>query len=455
MNNVGVIDTFLNTFTTYIDSGFGLIKGDVAYLSSTLIVIDIALAGLFWAWGADEDILQRLVKKTLYIGFFAFIITNFNNLSAIVFNSFAGLGLKAGGSSISTADFLRPGRLAQVGLDAGQPLLDAASQMMGFTSFFANFVQIAVLMVSWLLVLIAFFILSVQLFVTLIEFKLTTLAGFILIPFALFSKTAFLAEKVLGNIVASGVKVMTLAVIVGIGSGLFSQFNSSYAGGQPTVEQALSVVLAALAMLGLGIFGPGVATGLVSGAPQLGAGAAVGTGLAVAGAAMAGGAALGLAGRGAMAAASNTAAAARGGAAIAGGASSAYTLGAAGQSGPAGVAAGFTGVGRAAGSAAAAPIKRAAAHAAGAMKENIASGARSSFAATGGASTMETVGGDVAAASSFSQASSGSSGSGSPAWAQRMKRNQAMSHGASTAAHAVKSGDSHGGGHSVDLSQGE
>jgi len=61
--------------------------------------------------------------------------------------------------------------------------------MMGFTSFFANFVQIAVLMVSWVLVLIAFFILAVQLFVTLIEFKLTTLAGFILIPFALFNKT--------------------------------------------------------------------------------------------------------------------------------------------------------------------------------------------------------------------------------------------------------------------------
>jgi type IV secretion system protein TrbL len=340
MNNVGVIDTFLNTFTTYIDSGFGLIKGEVAYLSSTLIVIDITLAGLFWAWGADEDILQRLVKKTLYIGFFAFIITNFNNLSAIVFNSFAGLGLKAGGSTISTATFLQPGHLAQVGLDAGQPLLDAASQMMGFTSFFANFVQIAVLMVSWLLVLIAFFILAVQLFVTLIEFKLTTLAGFILIPFALFNKTAFLAEKVLGNIVSSGVKVMVLAVIVGIGTGLFSQFTQTYAGGQPTIEQALSVVLAALAMLGLGIFGPGIATGLVSGAPQLGAGAAVGTGLAVAGTAMAGAGALGLAGRGAMAAASGTAAAARGGAAMAGGASSAYSLASAGRSGASGVASG-------------------------------------------------------------------------------------------------------------------
>ena len=74
MQNVGVIDTFLNTFTTYIDSGFGLVKGEVAWLSSTLIVLDITLAGLFWAWGADEDVLQRLVRKTLYIGLFAFLI---------------------------------------------------------------------------------------------------------------------------------------------------------------------------------------------------------------------------------------------------------------------------------------------------------------------------------------------------------------------------------------------
>ncbi|CAH1664537.1 P-type conjugative transfer protein TrbL [Chelatococcus asaccharovorans] len=453
MNNVGVIDTFLNTFTTYIDSGFGLIKGEVGYLSSTLIVIDITLAGLFWAWGADEDILQRLVKKTLYIGFFAFIITNFNNLSAIVFNSFAGIGLKAGGSSISTADFLRPGKLAQVGLDAGQPLLDAANQMMGFTSFFANFVQIAVLMVSWVLVLIAFFILAVQLFVTLIEFKLTTLAGFILIPFALFNKTAFLAEKVLGNIVASGVKVMVLAVIVGIGTGLFSQFTQTYAGGQPTVEQALSVVLAALAMLGLGIFGPGIATGLVSGAPQLGAGAAVGTGLAVAGTAMAGAGALGLAGRGAMAAASGTAAAARGSAAMAGGASSAYSLASAGRSGASGVAAGLGGVGRAAASAASGPLRRAASQASSSMRQSFAAGARSSLAATGGSSTSGTVGGNPPSAST--PAGGGSADSGPPAWAQRMRRNQAIHHGATAAANALRSGDSHGGGHSVDLSGGE
>jgi type IV secretion system protein TrbL len=219
MNDTGVIDRFLETFTSYIDSGFGLLGGEVAFLTTTLIIIDITLAGLFWAWGADEDVLQRLIRKTLYIGFFAFIIGNFNSLANIVFESFSGLGLQAGGGSLSGSELLQPGRVAQVGIDAGNPILEAAGELMGYISFFENFVQIMVLMTAWAIVLIAFFILAVQIFVTLIEFKLTTLAGFVLIPFALFNKTAFLAEKVLGNIVASGVKILVLAVIVGIGSG--------------------------------------------------------------------------------------------------------------------------------------------------------------------------------------------------------------------------------------------
>ncbi|OJX78584.1 P-type conjugative transfer protein TrbL [Magnetospirillum sp. 64-120] len=446
MDNVGIIDTFLNTFTTYIDSGFGLLNGEIAFLSSTLIALDITLAGLFWAWGADEDIIQRLVKKTQSIGFFAFVIGNFNGLAKILFNSFAGLGLLAGGSSINTTEFLRPGRLAQVGLDAGQPLLDAASALVGPVAIFTNAIQIAVLMVSWLIVLVAFFILAVQLFVTLIEFKLTTLAGFVLVPFALFNKTAFLAEKVLGNIVASGIKVMVLAVIVGIGTGLFSQFTTSYGTNQPTIEQTLSVVLAALALLGLGIFGPGIATGLVSGAPQLGAGAAVGTGLAVAGAAVGAGAALAGGGAALAGAGRATAAAARGVAHAAGAASSAYGLASAGQSGMAGVASGLGGIGKAAGGAMAAPVRQAAKGAADSLKERFQAGARSAFTATGGSSTM---------GSTTEPANSNAPGqtSSPPDWAKRMRRNQAMNHGISAVAHAVRSGDSAGGGHSVDLSE--
>src|SRR5919108_895523 len=291
MVGTGIIDQFLETFTRYIDSGFGLLGGEVGYLATTLAAIDVTLAGLFWSWGGDEDILARLVRKTLFVGVFTFLIGNWNTLARIVFESFAGLGLKASGTGLSVADFLRPGKVAQTGLDAGRPLLDSISGLMGYWSFFENFIQIACLFLAWALVLLAFFILAVQLFVTLIEFKLSTLAGFVLIPFGLFGQSAFMAERVLGNVISSGIKVLVLAVIIGIGSTLFSEFTSGFGGASPTIDDAMAIVLAALSLLGLGIFGPGIANGLVSGGPQLSAGAAGGTGLAAGGAMVAAGAA--------------------------------------------------------------------------------------------------------------------------------------------------------------------
>src|SRR6185437_16316877 len=86
----------------------------------------------FWSWGADEDILARLVRKTLFVGVFAFLISNWNSLARIIFESFAGLGLKASGTSLSSAQFLQPGKIARVGLDAGRPLLESIWSMMGY-----------------------------------------------------------------------------------------------------------------------------------------------------------------------------------------------------------------------------------------------------------------------------------------------------------------------------------
>ena len=447
MEGTGVIDRFLEVFTSYIDSGFGLLGGEVGFIASTLIVIDMTLAALFWAWGADEDVLARLVKKTIFVGVFAYLISNWNGLAKIVFDSFAGLGLMASGTGFSVADLMRPGRVAQTGLDAGRPLLESISDGMGYWSFFENFIQIACLLLAWALVLLAFFILSVQLFVTLIEFKLTTLAGFVLIPFGLFSQSAFMAERVLGNVISSGIKILVLAVIIGIGSTLFGEFTSGFGGEQPTIDDAMAIVLAALSLLGLGIFGPGIANGIVSGGPQLSAGAAVGTGLAVGGAAVAAGGATMLASKGGRAVVSAGAAGVRGGAVLAGGASTAYSLASAGESGPGGVAAGLGGVARAAGGAAASPLKRAVTRVSESLGSSYAAGSRTTFEATGGSSSMGTVGGSAVPAASPPSAD------GPPAWARRMRHRQAMSHGVMAAAHAVRSGDSHGSGASVSLSE--
>ena len=443
MNDLSVIDQFLGVFSRYIDSGFGLLGGEVAFLTATLVVIDMTLAGLFWAMGS-EDVIAKLIKKTLYVGAFAYIIGNFNTLAGIIFRSFAGLGLLASGSGLTQAQLLQPGRLAAVGVTAGQPLLQQIGQLSGFPEVFLNLDSIVVLFLTWIIVIVSFFILAVQLFVTLIEFKLTTLAGFVLVPFALWNKTAFLAERVLGNVVSSGIKVLVLAVIVGIGSTIFGQFQSP-TGADPSLNHALAIMLASLTLLGLGIFGPGIATGLVSGAPQLGAGAAAGTALGVGGLAVAGGAAVATGGA-AVAAGSRLAARGALGAVRAGsGAAAAYRAGAATAQG---------GGSRAFG-AGVANVMRSGVQAAG---QRVAAGARAArdrFAAAASAGAA----GSTSGAGATESGSSTSGAAGTPAdgpadvpdWAQRLQRRQNMAHGASAAAHAVRSGDHGGSGASPSL----
>ena len=432
MNDLNVIDRFLAAFITYIDSGFGLLGPDVGFLTSTLIGIDITLAGLFWAMGGEDNVIGRFVRKILYIGAFAFILNSFSTLADIIFKSFAQAGLTAGGGTLSADDLLRPGRVASTGFSAAWPLLEQASSMMGFVSFFENFLTIAVLLFAWVIVILAFFILAVQMFVTIIEFKLTSLAGFILVPFALWNRTSFLAERVLGNVVSSGIKVMVLGVIVGIGSNFFAEFTTSMQGQEPDLGAAMSLTLGALSLFGLGIFGPSIASGLVAGAPQLGAGAAVGTAIGAAGVALGGGAAMGAA----RAIGGSALGAIRAGTTMGSAASASYQLGqtAAGSSS---VGAGIGGMAQAAGNA----VRQKASAALG-LGEAAERGRDAAWSALNGGANSN-------------GSPSSAAADGAPSWARSLRRQQDARHHRHVAMQTLKEGDRGGASATPDIKERE
>jgi len=436
LGDLNIIDRFMQAFIRYIDSGFGLLGGDVHFLTTVLIGIDITLAGLFWAMGGEDDILGRFLKKILYVGAFALILNSFSTLADIIFKSFAGLGLTAGGGGMTADDLLKPGKLAGTGFEAAWPLLDQASQMLGFTTFFDNFITIMVLLIAWVIVIVAFFILAVQLFITIIEFKLTTLAGFVLVPFSLWNRTSFLAERVLGNVISSGIKVMVLAVIVGIGSGFFSEFVAALQGQEPDIGQAMSLVLASLALFGLGIFGPGIASGLVAGAPQLGAGAAVGTALGA-------GAALAMGGGAAVAAARGVAGGAlgaiRAGTAMGTAASTAAQLGR--ETGGSSIG------GMAAAAKSAAAQKIGSTLGLGAAAER---GRQAAWSALNGSS-----GSSASSAAAQASNAGGESSAGAPAWARNLRAEQTARHRRQLAYHTLKDGDRGGASATPDIKEKE
>ncbi|HYE29077.1 MAG TPA: P-type conjugative transfer protein TrbL [Allosphingosinicella sp.] len=435
MDDLNVIDRFMAAFIQYIDSGFGLLGGDVAFLTTVLVGIDITLAGLFWAMGGDNDIIGRFLKKILYVGAFALILGSFSTLADIIFRSFAGLGITAGGGGMTADDLLRPGYVASTGFEAAHPLLDQVSDLLGPIAFFDNFLTIATLMIAWFFIILAFFVMAIQLFITIIEFKLTTLAGFVLVPFALWNRTSFLAERVLGNVVSSGIKVMVLAVIVGIGSGFFDEFAAAGGAEETDLAGAMSMVLASLSLFGLAIFGPSIASGLVAGAPQLGAGAAVGTAAAAVGTVAVGG---GAAVAGARGVAGGAMGAIRAGTSMGSAAGTAYRLGQE-TSGSRSVGAGLGGVARAG---------------VAMTRERIGSAAGLGEAAERGRRAAMFAG-STGAGSSSAVSGGGAARDDAPQWARRLRSEQSARHHRHAALQAVREGDRGGAAANPDISERE
>jgi type IV secretion system protein TrbL len=230
---------------------------------------------------------------------------------------------------------------------------------------------------------------------------------------------------VLGNVISSGIKLMVLAIVVGIGSSIFGTVMRPT--GEVTLTQAASCILGAIAVFGLAIFVPGIAAGLITGAPQLGAGAAVATTAALGGTAVAGG----IATAGAARMAGRTA-----GGAIKSAASLSGRIGAAYEAG------GVAGVARATASGPASrTASSATAHVRNAYRYGAAQGYRDA-AASG-------EGGGKGPAPDHSGGSPSSSGP--PTWAQSLARRQRMTQAGLMAAHSLRDGDRAGSSSGPDL----
>ncbi len=284
-------------FSNTVTAGFAALSGPVNGIFGLMIALVVAMTGIQWAISSNRDALAGAFSKILLIGAFAYIINDWQGLSETIFQGFLTLGLTAGGGSISSSDFLNPGAVIETGWQIVKALGDAPTTTEDSLDVIGNLIDAIIIGISMLGIMVAFAILALQIIVTLLEFKIVTLGGFILLPFGILSKTAFMAERPLGYVVASGLKVLALAIIISGAQTVFAQLTPSP---EPDIYEAMTILTAAIILAMLSLFAPNFAAALVSGGPALGAGALAVGGLAVGGAA--GVAAAGIAGAGAASA---------------------------------------------------------------------------------------------------------------------------------------------------------
>jgi type IV secretion system protein TrbL len=269
------LDEFITRFTTQIDSGFGVISGDVQTILGTLVVISIVLTAIMWAIDETQNVLGPLVRKILLVGFFAWLVGNWHSLSVTVVTGFGQLGLRAGGGA-SIGDFMSaPTRSVEAGfkifLQIIQYIGQLASQNAGFGAL-QHIDMILVAAVAAIGILLAFIVLAIEIAITIIEFHLVTLIAFVTVPFGVLTQTSFLAERAIGYVVSVGLKFMALGVILGIGLNIFNTYTLSP---EPTVPEECGLLLAAVFLMMLALKIPSIAGALISGGPQLNAGGAL------------------------------------------------------------------------------------------------------------------------------------------------------------------------------------
>jgi len=310
--NAGVLDTVLNTFRTQIDSGFGALRGPVNGTLGGLIVVSVAVMALFWALDEGAVIWGPLVRKAMVVGWWSYMILNWQTLALAVYTAFGALGAATGGAG-GLAGFLNyPSQVVHLGIVNAQVLLDLAAYYAGQTNqwgtppiantgldimaafkvVLGSICNLIEALVCALLVFIAYFWLALEIVVTTIEFHIVILLGFCILPFGVFERTAGYAERVLGYVVSAGFKVMALGIVIGLGQSFLTNYQLAYTPGVlPGLDQMAGLALGILVVLLLALSAPKYAQAIISGGAATGvgslagaAGLAIGTGLAVAGA---------------------------------------------------------------------------------------------------------------------------------------------------------------------------
>jgi type IV secretion system protein TrbL len=259
-----VLTSLLKSFSFTFTSGGARIVPDALVLLGLIAIVELALIGLWWAWGTERD-LTGLVVKIIAIGCVAVLIKQWHMLTHLLVDGFIQIGLKAGGDVISLSDFTDPGNIAAYGFSVTGALF---TRLLDYTGWDAmkNLPEIILGAPVSLLIILAYFGLAVWIFVTLIDFYAHAAITTILLPFAINAKVAFVAEKAIAAIFASGVRLLVLSFIT---AATLPVLVAQQPGLNPTIRSMLGQLLGAFAVCVLAWRADKSAQGLLHGAPNL------------------------------------------------------------------------------------------------------------------------------------------------------------------------------------------
>lgn len=175
------------------------------------------LATIEFAWSAAVMLLERadlqswtsaLVRKIMWIGAFYALLLNGRVWIPAIIDSFEQIGQTSSGFA-----GISPSAVFAQGINIAGALMDGAST----SAFFTNTGTCLALVFSAVLIVLAFCGVTIQFIVAMVESYIVVAAGFIFLGFGGSRWTAPYVERFIGLGVATGVKIMILYLLIGVG----------------------------------------------------------------------------------------------------------------------------------------------------------------------------------------------------------------------------------------------
>lgn len=248
-----------------------------------LIDFSIAMGRLMLERHSLEEWVSAFLRKFLVLmAFYALLINGMDWMEAII-ASFEELGIRG-----STGSVLSPGDIFMRGINIGGSIM-ASSSAWGYLTGIGS--SLAAVFAGFMVV-IAFTLITTSYMMALIESFIVLTAGMIFLGFGGSSFSQPYVERFIAFAVATGVKIMLLYFLIGTGMVVSNQWLIAAKGlnGSPIPgDSSMAIMGAALMFLLLVWKVPALFSSMLSGAPSLTAGDAIGIGTAVSAATYMGG----------------------------------------------------------------------------------------------------------------------------------------------------------------------
>ena len=215
VQNVGFFDGILNYFRDHLVAGGKNLMPIAISLSLLLMTIQIATT---WTLYEGQLRMFELIKEVIRFSFILFLIYNFESLANKFIEGWMYFGGIASGiftyaadaEAIGKAPYYNPSTLINMGWVC-------ISEVFAKGTSVVHPINSLLILVCGIVAYIGVVFIALQVTITLLEYYMVTCLGVILLPFGLLRYTHFLYNKLIQGIFTFGIKLMVVYFIAGLG----------------------------------------------------------------------------------------------------------------------------------------------------------------------------------------------------------------------------------------------